>query len=614
MADEYPRIQRIEALVSAINPGQCCIEPSDDVDLGYRMFCYKDLADPPVSYKLLSKGKPGLLLSLVLSGLAGDIGLVRHTTTGLLIGGKISVDTFNTYLTDGPLIKDCVTSLSKDGESELQGDLVLYEGANVTITQEVDGFTIASTGGDGVSGLTPGAILFGKSDGTIAEDYTNLHYTASELLLQHKSNTIATSATLEAFTTGAGNINNATARLLAVKDDNFVSGRAEAFVYSQHAKVGLQGPRSYVQAYNTSHESNISSSAFVEALTSGNGSPIAHLGIQITDVGEYLRVAVQKDRVSIVSTGTELFFIRPGITPAVVDFVFSDAHGSVSTKSINCLNDQTNNSASFSLRVFSAVDTEIIDTTSSNLTLESSINNSAYPASSVATEALFGSHALNTGEAKTIIRSCVGSDLTYAPKIELDGSDTIKFADQNRYTTNSSYRWNTAGIALSRETTSYNQWLAMKLLGNNYENSLFDLFLEGCGYIVSTQTVGAEIKDLKISPDDVYSPFALNNGRIMFFEVIVLAASVGSIGVQAWKYDWLIGRLDPISGGPRSPVSNAPYFSRGADVAAYCHFFINEDTNYKLTIRVSGISGITTNYSARMIRKCEVTGGYGMTS
>jgi len=192
MVEEYPRIQRIEALVSAINPGQVCIEPSDDTDLGYRMYCYKDLSSTPISYKLLAKGKPGLLLSLILSGLAGDIGLVRHTDTGLLIGGKISVDTFNTYLTDGPLIKDCVTSLVKDGETKLQGDLVLYEGANVTITQETDGFTIASTGGGGISGLTPGAILFGKSDGSIDESYSNLHYIASELLLQHSSSTTAT--------------------------------------------------------------------------------------------------------------------------------------------------------------------------------------------------------------------------------------------------------------------------------------------------------------------------------------------------------------------------------------------------------------------------------------
>jgi len=613
MVEEYPRIQRIEALVSAINPGQVCIEPSDDTDLGYRMYCYKDLSSTPISYKLLAKGKPGLLLSLILSGLAGDIGLVRHTDTGLLIGGKISVDTFNTYLTDGPLIKDCVTSLVKDGETKLQGDLVLYEGANVTITQETDGFTIASTGGGGISGLTPGAILFGKSDGSIDESYSNLHYIASELLLQHSSSTTATLVKLQALTTGSGNTNDATAYVSAVKSDNLVSGRAEAFIYAQHPKIGTNGPRAYVQAYNTSHDTNISSSAFVESLTSGNGSPQAYIGVQNTDAGEYLRVSVWKDRVSVVSTGKELFQIRPGMTHAVVDFVYPNLLGTLATRTINYLNDQTNNGASFNLRNFSAVDTEITGTTSSDISFEASINNSAYPTNSVSTKAVFGSHALNTGIATTTIRACVGPDLTYAPRIEFDGSDTMRFDDKHRYTTDS-YKWaSSRGIALSRQT-SFNMWQAMKLLGNNYENSLFDLFLEGCGYMVSAQTVGAEVKDLKISPNDTYSPFYLEDGRIMFFEVILLAASAGAIGVRAWKYDWLFGRLDPIAGGPRTPLSSSdPYLFRGADVCGTPHYYF-DITDYHLTIRVTGLSGITTNYCARMLRKCEVTSGYGMTS
>jgi hypothetical protein len=123
MVDEYPRIQRIEALVTAINPGQCCIEPSNDTDLGYRMFCYKDLSETPIAYKLLSKGKPGLLLSLVLSGLAGsEIGIVRHTTTGLLIGGLMTVAQLNSYLSDGPIggVTDhgALTGLSDDDHTQ----------------------------------------------------------------------------------------------------------------------------------------------------------------------------------------------------------------------------------------------------------------------------------------------------------------------------------------------------------------------------------------------------------------------------------------------------------------------------------------------------------------
>jgi hypothetical protein len=254
MVEEYIRIQRIEALVTAINPGQCCIEPSDDTDLGYRMFCYKDLSSTPLSYKLLAKGKPGLLSSLVLSDLAGsEIGIVRHTTTGLLIGGLMTVDQLNSYLSDGPLIKDCVTSLVKDGELELQGDLVLYEGSNVTITQEVDGFTIASTGGSGGSlddaydyggfglGRTisadSGSVRFVVPDAAnnAALDLDNSDVTNHPNTLQITRNTIPTSAPSDSFSI-------------------FLTGSANQSIFSdQVLYVGAVEDSSYSYAYTKYH-------------------------------------------------------------------------------------------------------------------------------------------------------------------------------------------------------------------------------------------------------------------------------------------------------------------------------------------------------------------------
>ena len=254
MVDEYIRIQRIEALVTAINPGQCCIEPSDDTDLGYRMFCYKDLSSTPLSYKLLAKGKPGLLSSLVLSDLAGsEIGIVRHTTTGLLIGGLMTVDQLNSYLSDGPLIKDCVTSLVKDGELELQGDLVLYEGSNVTITQEVDGFTIASTGSSGGSlddaydyggsglGRTitadSGSVRFVVPDAAnnAALDLSNSDVTNHPNTLQITRNTIPTSVPSDSFSI-------------------FLTGSANQSIFSdQVLYVGAVEESSYSYAYTKYH-------------------------------------------------------------------------------------------------------------------------------------------------------------------------------------------------------------------------------------------------------------------------------------------------------------------------------------------------------------------------
>jgi hypothetical protein len=254
MVDEYIRIQRIEALVTAINPGQCCIEPSDDTDLGYRMFCYKDLSSTPLSYKLLAKGKSGLLSSLVLSDLAGsEIGIVRHTTTGLLIGGLMTVDQLNSYLSDGPLIKDCVTSLVKDGELELQGDLVLYEGSNVTITQEVDGFTIASTGGSSGSlddaydygGFGLGRTIFADSGAVrfvvpdaannAALDLSNSDVTNHPNTLQITRNTIPTSVPSDSFSI-------------------FLTGSANQSIFSdQVLYVGAVEESSYSYAYTKYH-------------------------------------------------------------------------------------------------------------------------------------------------------------------------------------------------------------------------------------------------------------------------------------------------------------------------------------------------------------------------
>ena len=169
MVDEYPRIQRIEALVTAINPGQCCIEPSNDTDLGYRMFCYKDLSETPIAYKLLSKGKPGLLASLVLSGLAGsEIGIVRHTTTGLLIGGLMTVAQFNSYLSDGPIeggVTDhgALTGLSDDDHTQY----ILVNGTRAFSDNQAHGDNHITNVKNVTNGSAPSSASFSSNEITV---------------------------------------------------------------------------------------------------------------------------------------------------------------------------------------------------------------------------------------------------------------------------------------------------------------------------------------------------------------------------------------------------------------------------------------------------------------
>lgn len=123
--------------VSAIDNAQMCFETTYDADLGYRMRAVK--TPEGVSLKLLAKGFPGLLTTLKLTdaSTSGTTGFIRHDTDGMLYGGKISVATLNSFLTDGPLLDSAVESLNS-----LQGDVTLLNGNYISVDASAPNITL----------------------------------------------------------------------------------------------------------------------------------------------------------------------------------------------------------------------------------------------------------------------------------------------------------------------------------------------------------------------------------------------------------------------------------------------------------------------------------------
>lgn len=123
--------------VGLIDNAQMCFETSYDADLGYRMRAAK--TPEGVSLKFLAKGFPGLLTTLKLTdaSTSGTTGFIRHDTDGMLYGGKISVATLNSFLTDGPLLDAAVESLNS-----LQGDITLLNGNYINVDASAPNITL----------------------------------------------------------------------------------------------------------------------------------------------------------------------------------------------------------------------------------------------------------------------------------------------------------------------------------------------------------------------------------------------------------------------------------------------------------------------------------------
>lgn len=148
MTTTFPRIQRIDALISEINPGQIAVEPTVDSHLLFKMSGYKDYDGNP--YKNLSKDQKGRLLDLGLIGptTTGTIGILQHDTSGNVFGGKVTVDQLNEYIIDGsigvpPLVEDQLLFGSADEEIE-QSALLTWDDTELYVYGdiEIDGHAI----------------------------------------------------------------------------------------------------------------------------------------------------------------------------------------------------------------------------------------------------------------------------------------------------------------------------------------------------------------------------------------------------------------------------------------------------------------------------------------
>jgi len=104
MATEDKKILHINAALAAISNGQLAVELVSDPDLGFKTWGGKDFDGAVVQF--LAKDKAAKILSLKITDLAGvAAGLVRHSTTGVVLGGLITVAALNALLSDGPLAK-----------------------------------------------------------------------------------------------------------------------------------------------------------------------------------------------------------------------------------------------------------------------------------------------------------------------------------------------------------------------------------------------------------------------------------------------------------------------------------------------------------------------------
>jgi hypothetical protein len=100
---EYYKILRIEDAIDNISNGQIAVESSANSIIGQRAWGGKDWHGNVTRF--LALNKPGQLETLNLSGPTTilDSGILVHDSDGNVTGGKLTIEEFNGYLSDGPI-------------------------------------------------------------------------------------------------------------------------------------------------------------------------------------------------------------------------------------------------------------------------------------------------------------------------------------------------------------------------------------------------------------------------------------------------------------------------------------------------------------------------------